>query len=40
VQVLAALQDTPARLVNAAPVGLGTDWTVQVVPFQLSASGL
>jgi hypothetical protein len=40
VQVVAAVQDTPARLLNDAPTGIGMGWTVHVVPFQPSASGV
>src|SRR5689334_23556728 len=37
VQALAAVQDTPVRLLVAGPGGLGAGWIVQLVPFQFSA---
>lgn len=32
-------QDTPSRVVDAAPVGFGVDWTFHSVPFHCSARG-
>jgi len=38
VQADAEVHATSCRKLCAAPLGLGVDWTVQVVPFQVSAS--
>jgi hypothetical protein len=38
-QVLVEEHDTPARALVVAPAGLGVEGIVQLVPFQLSASG-
>ena len=39
VHELAELHDTPLRMAKKAPLGLGVAWTVQLLPFQRSASG-
>jgi hypothetical protein len=39
VQVAGVAQDNPLNPAPIAPAGLGTDWTLHLVPFQLSASG-
>src|SRR6202035_185214 len=36
---LAEVHDTPLRMPKKAPLGLGVAWTVQLLPFQRSASG-
>ena len=38
VQAVADEQDTPPKLLDVAPAGLGMDWIDQRVPFQCSAS--
>jgi hypothetical protein len=40
VQAVAALHDTPVKVANVAPAGLGVVLIVQVVPFHCSANGL
>jgi hypothetical protein len=39
-QLEAAVHETAARFAPADPAGLGMDWSVQVLPFQDSASGV
>ena len=39
VQAVAVVQDTPDNWPCFAPAGRGACWMVQVVPFQVSASG-
>jgi hypothetical protein len=38
VQAVLELHDTPDKKLYIAPVGLGIDWTDQLVPFQASAN--
>jgi hypothetical protein len=38
VQAEAEVQDTSDSALDVAPLGVGVDWRVQVVPFQVSAS--
>ena len=38
VQAVAEVQDTSDSALDVAPLGVGVDWRVQVVPFQRSAS--